>query len=530
MLSRLSRLLAALPCFELQESIDDIVISQVTADSRLVEPGALFVAVQGASVDGHRFIGAALERGAAAVAGTLDATRCMPAGAAVPYVRVVDSRAALAWLAAAFYGFPSRHLRLVGVTGTDGKTTTANLIYQVLETAGWRPGMISTVGARLGEDELDTGLHVTTPEAPDVQRYLSQMVEAGCQAAVVETTSHGLDQGRVDACEFDVAVVTNITHEHLDYHRTWEAYLEAKARLIALVNASAVKPGQPKAVVLNADDASYDRLRSMVSGRCLSYGIENRQADLRAEQVESSPQGLRFEVVAASGVTPVQTQLSGRFNVFNCLAAFGAGLALGLEPEVTALGIASLQRVTGRMEAIDHGQDFLAIVDFAHTPVSLAQALQAVRPMAEGRVIAVFGSAGLRDVAKRFLMAETAVRLSDYAIITAEDPRSEPLEEILAQMVEGARRAGALDEQDFSVIPDRGEAIRRAVELARAGDVVIVCGKGHERSMCFGDVEYAWSDQEVLAWSLEQQLGRTSGPMPYRLPTSRGLEAEVLSQ
>jgi UDP-N-acetylmuramoyl-L-alanyl-D-glutamate--2,6-diaminopimelate ligase len=430
-------------------------------------------------------------------------------------------------------------MRVVGVTGTDGKTTTSNLLYHLLGAAGLHPGMISTVGARIGRDELDTGLHVTTPDAPDVQRYLAQMAAAGCQAAVLEATSHGLHQGRVAAVDFDVAVVTNITHEHLDYHGTWEAYLAAKALLLHSLRESAHKPVpgwgesarmiagptgpkdvQPKVAVLNADDASYPHLRAIPTDWTISYGLDDGAADVRAVDIVFEPARTTFKAMTPAGQARVELPLPGRFNVYNALAALGAGLALGLPLDGLAAALAAMPGVDGRMERIERGQDFVAMVDFAHTPISLQRALEAVRPMTTGRVIAVFGSAGLRDVQKRSLMAETALRLADMTILTAEDPRTESLDLILEQMAEGARQAGGVEGCNFLRIPDRTAAIAAAVEMARPGDVVIACGKGHEQSMCFGQVEHPWRDQTVLAWALERRLGKTDAPAPFQLPTS----------
>ena len=438
--------------------------------------------------------------------------------------------------------FPARTLRLIGVTGTDGKTTTTNLITHILRSAGLQAGMISTIGATIGDDDLDTGLHVTTPDAPDVQRYLAQMRDAGCDIAVLETTSHGLHQGRVAAVDFDVAVVTNVTHEHLDYHGSWEAYLDAKATLFRSLMTSAAKPAghvagsagdvklvagptgatgvQPKVAVLNADDASYGALRALPADLHLGYGIEAATADLRAEQIEYRPDRTTFAARTPAGSANVELPLAGPFNVYNCLAAIGAGLAVGLPLNQIVAAVATMPGVDGRMERINCGQDFTAIVDFAHTPVSLQRALEAVRPMTAGRVIAVFGSAGLRDVQKRSLMAETSVRLADVTVLTAEDPRSESLATILAQMAEGARQAGGDEGRDFMCIPDRAEAILAAVNLARPGDVVIVCGKGHEQSMCFGTTEHPWRDQRVLEWALDRRQGQTEAPPPFLLPTT----------
>ncbi len=511
----LADLIAALPQAATDRPLPATAVTLVTADSRQVTTGALFVAVRGATVDGHSFIRDAISRGAVGVVGT-DVVPDL----AVPYVRVPEARMALALLAAALHHFPSRQLSLIGVTGTDGKTTTCNLIYRMLRAAGRPAGMISTIGAHIGDADLDTGLHVTTPDAPDVQRYLAQMVAAGCQAAILETTSHGLHQGRVAACDFDVAVVTNVTHEHLDYHGTWDAYLAAKALLFHSLATAVRKAGQPKVAVLNADDASYPHLRDIWAEQRLSYSLVSTAADLFADQIDYRPDRTTFVAHTPAGKQHLATQLVGPFNVYNSLAAVGAGLAVGLSLDAMAQGLASLTGVDGRMERIDRGQDFLAIVDFAHTPVSLARALEAVRPMTAGRVIAVFGSAGLRDVQKRGLMAETAVRLADFAILTAEDPRTEPLDLILTQMEEGALRAGGRREQDYTIVPDRTAAIERAVALAAPGDVVLVAGKGHERSMCFGVVEHEWRDQTVVGWAIDKRLGKTSAPPPFFLPTA----------
>lgn len=527
----LLHLLQSLPTYRSFGSLFDRPITQVTADSREVRPGALFVAVEGGTSDGHRYIPNALASGAVAVVGTAD--RTPDSGAwATPYIQVDNARLALARLAASFYDFPSRQLRLIGVTGTDGKTTTTHLITHLLRQAGMHPGMISTVGAHIGEQALDTGLHVTTPDAPDVQRYLAQMVEAGCDIAVLETTSHGLHQGRVAACDFDVAVVTNVTHEHLDYHGTWQAYLEAKALLFRSLSTSAPKRvvgadatwWQPKVAVLNADDASYEVLHRITVDARLSYSLESPTADVVADSIVFHPDRTTFVARTPVGTTQVESTLVGMFNVYNGLAAISTGLAIGLPLQQAVAAMATLPPVDGRMERIYLGQDFAAIVDFAHTPASLQRALEAARLMTGGKVIAVFGSAGLRDALKRPLMAEIAARLADITILTAEDPRTESLDLILAQMAEGARRAGAVEGKRFFRIPDRTAAIQAAVDQAQAGDVVLICGKGHEQSMCFGATEHPWRDQAVLAWALARRMGNRAAPAPFWLPTVESRE------
>jgi UDP-N-acetylmuramoyl-L-alanyl-D-glutamate--2,6-diaminopimelate ligase len=414
------------------------------------------------------------------------------------------------------------------VTGTDGKTTTANLIYQILLAASIRAGMISTVNAVIGNQVLDTGFHVTTPEAPDVQRYLAQMVMSGLTHVVLETTSHGLEQQRVSGCEFDVAVVTNIKHEHLDYHGTYEAYRAAKARLFTGLGETRPKPvGNPRAAVLNRDDSSFDFLagilaRDIPEVRQLSYGMGGGTS-VTAAAVETTPAGLRFTAIGPGYAVPIETRLIGEFNVSNCLAAFTATVeGLGVNPEFARQGIAALPGIPGRMEMIDLGQNFLAIVDFAHTPNALRRALEAARQLTTGRVICVFGSAGLRDRAKRRMMAEISTELADLSILTAEDPRTESLEDILAEMAAGAVARQGIEGKNFWRVPDRGAAIRFALEQASPGDVVMSCGKGHEQSMCFGETEYPWDDRVAMRAALADLLG-LPGPEMTWLPTSKGV-------
>lgn len=500
---------------------ENVWITGIAQDSRYVEPGNLFVAFAGTTTDGHRYIPEAIRKGAAAVVGMHENLE-----SSIPYVRVEDSRLALAYLAAAYFDFPARKLVVIGVTGTDGKTTTSNLIYDILQAAGFQVGMISTVNAVIGGQALDTGFHVTTPDALAVQSYLSQMVLAGASHVVLETTSHGLAQHRVDACEFDLGVITNITHEHLDYHGTYEAYRCAKARLFEYIAETKIKDfSTPRCAILNFDDSSYSYLSQRMQTRHLSYGI-NPMADFFAENVVQSSSGISFlargkTINGLSWQTSIETSLVGSYNVSNCLAALAACTgALGVAPEIAREGLKNVKQVPGRMESIRSGQDFLAIVDFAHTPNALRQAIMAARPLAKNRVIAVFGSAGLRDREKRRMMAEASADLADVTILTAEDPRTESLDDILEEMAYGVRAKGGKEGVTFWRIPDRGEAIRFAVDLARLGDVVLICGKGHEQSMCFGETEYPWDDRTALRAALADLLGISGPEMPY-LPTSK---------
>jgi len=529
----LQHIFAELPLPFCMANIPDIPITGISIDSRLVQPGHLFVAMKGGSADGHAYIPKAVENGAAAVVGEQERSRL-----SVPYLRLENPRRALTWIAGSFYNWPGRKLTVLGVTGTDGKTTTTNLIYQILLAAGIKAGMISTVNAVIGEEVLDTGFHVTTPDAHDVQRYLAKMVEAGLTHVVLETTSHGWAQYRVDACEFDVGIVTNITHEHMDEHGSYENYRAAKARLFSSLEITSEKPqGNPRLAVINRDDVkSFEFLNDFIKVKQLNYGL-NEKADVRAIDIEYSPSGIRFTARSRDFSLPVTSTLVGAFNISNCLAALTAAVyGLRIKPEIAAQGIASLMGIPGRMERIDMGQNFTAIVDFAHTPNALKVSLEAAREMLEHggkgeggrrRVIAVFGSAGLRDKAKRRMMAEVSAELADLTVLTAEDPRTESLAEILEEMAEGARSRGAREGESFWRVPDRGEAIRFALRLARPGDIVLSCGKGHEQSMCFGAREHLWDDRVAMRAALSELLGVTGPAMPY-LPTQSTREEEWL--
>lgn len=530
----LKHIFAELPLPFCMVNIPDVPIMGISIDSRAVKPGYLFVAMKGSAADGHDFIPKAVENGAAAVVGEQELS-----GLSVPYIRLDNPRRALTWVAASFFNWPGRRLTVIGVTGTDGKTTTTNLIYHILLAAGIRAGMISTVNAVIGDEVLDTGFHVTTPDAHDVQAYLARMVDAGLTHVVLETTSHGWAQYRVDACEFDVGVVTNITHEHMDEHGSYENYRAAKARLFSSLESTSEKPqGNPRLGVINRDDVkSFAFLNDFVKVRKLNYGL-HPGADIRAVDIHFSPSGIHFRAESRDFRIPVSSKLVGAFNISNCLAALTATVyGLKITPQVAARGIASLEGIPGRMERIDLGQDFTAIVDFAHTPNALKVSLEAAREMlahkeegneVRGRVIAVFGSAGLRDKEKRRMMAEISAELADLTVLTAEDPRTESLEGILEEMAAGARSRGGRDGETFWCIPDRGDAIRFALSLAQAGDIVISCGKGHEQSMCFGAREHLWDDRTAMRAALSELLNVDGPKMPY-LPTQDTNEEEWLT-
>ena len=487
MARKLGDLVEALPHAE--GAVDgEIRITGVYDDSRRVQQGGLFVAYRGVEQDGHRFIPDAIARGAAVVVGerplTLD----------VPYIQVRDGREALAYLAAAWHGFPAEKLTLVGVTGTDGKTTTATLLHSILQASGRHTGLISTVEAVLGSEKMPTGLHTTTPPALEVQALLAKMVENGVETVVLEVTSHGLAQHRLDGCAFDAAVVTNVTHEHLDFHRTDREYVAAKRRLFLMLRTGGL-------AVLNRDDRSYDLFRPLPEAHVVTYGLEHL-ADVTSKAVKWDQSGMELSIRTPKGELPIRSPLIGQFNVYNILAAVAVAWGMGVDTQAIRDGVAAMKGVPGRMETVDRGQPFTAMVDFAHTPNALKRALEAARTMTKGRIIVVFGSAGERDREKRRMMGEVAGRFADLVVVTAEDPRREPLEKIMEEIAQGCVGAGKTKEECF-LVPDRGEAIEKACRIARPGDLVMVCGKGHEQSMCFGTTEYPWDDRVALAAVLE---------------------------
>jgi len=517
---KLSELIAAVPVSNVNRNGDpDITI--VVEDSRAVNPGALFVARRGRDLDGHGFIPAALEAGAATIVGEMAAEKLPEAysNLPVPYVQVPDGAAAVGQLAAALHGFPARELVMIGVTGTDGKTTTCNLIHSVLQVAGISAGLITTVNAVIGHEVMDTGFHVTTPDAATVQGFLARMVSAGMTHCVLEATSHGLAQQRVAACEFDLAVVTNITHEHLDYHGSVSGYLEAKGMLFESMASTVQKVGVRKLAVLNRDDVqSYEYIRDRLQVDYVDYGLQSGTA-VGAENICGDGTGTRFEVHADGEYFAVETSLHGEYNVSNCLAAIAAARnGLGLGVEYIQTGIATMPTIPGRMERIDLGQDFEAVVDFAHTPNALREMLRAVRKETSGRIIVVFGCAGLRDVAKRSRMGSIAAEIADITVITAEDPRTESLVDIMAEIASGCAKMGGVEGKTFWQLADRAEAIRFAVGIAAPGDIVVACGKAHEQSMCFGVVEFPWDDRVAMCAAVADRMGKVV-PTPPLLPT-----------
>ncbi len=476
----LADLLAALPRSEVRGD-PGVQIASICYRSSDATSGALFFCIPGARVDGHDFAAEAVVRGATA----LVVERLLPMD--VAQVLVPSVRVAMGPVSAAFHGNPAERLRMVGVTGTNGKTTTTFLLESIFRATGWTPGVIGTTGVRL--DGRAIPFPRTTPEAPDLQRLLAEMVDAGVDAAAMEVSSHGLHQHRVDGTRYEVAIFTNLTQDHLDYHASMEEYFEAKARLFT----SAMSDH----AVVNHDSAEGRRL--VGSGvPTTTYGL-GAGADVRAVDVSTTREGLSFRV----GDLEVRSALRGLFNVENCLAALTAARELGIGEEAIAGGIADVRGVPGRVEPVEAGQAFLVLVDYAHTPDSLENVLRTARPLASGRLIAVFGCGGDRDRAKRPLMGRTATSLADLTIVTSDNPRSEDPLAIVTDIESGAREGGG----GYVIEPDRRAAIRLAVREADPDDIVVIAGKGHEAYQELADRTIAFDDRVVASEEIRARVG-----------------------
>jgi UDP-N-acetylmuramoyl-L-alanyl-D-glutamate--2,6-diaminopimelate ligase len=480
------------------EGNGEVNVTGIAHDSRRVKPGDLFFAVTGLREDGHLFIADALLAGAVAVA--LEHPVHLPDG--LPVVHVASSRIGLAEAAAEFYGRPSRKLQLAGVTGTDGKTTTTHMAEHVLAASGIVAGAMSTVAFTVSGTETDNLSGQTTTEAPEVQAWLAHMVEAGVACAVIETTSHALVQERVRACDFDVAAFTNVGHDHLDYHASWEDYLEAKARLIDLT-ANAADKGIEKTAVLNRDDPSYERLSRRAISRRWSYGLTST-ADFHPLDLTVSASGSHFRMKTPLGETEVTLVVPARFNIYNALCAAGICLALGEPLEAIGSGLAGFEGVRGRLEPVDLGQDFRVLIDFAHSSGALASALAELRLFTPGRLITVFGSTA-RSNHDRPGMGRAAAEFADFFIITTDDPLGEDPVEIAREVQTGAE--GKAPGRDYEIVIDRRAAIRRAIDIARTGDVVLLAGKGHEHSMRTALGSEPWDERAEAEAAIKDKLG-----------------------
>jgi UDP-N-acetylmuramoyl-L-alanyl-D-glutamate--2,6-diaminopimelate ligase len=477
-------------------------ITFLTCDSRQATPGTLFFALRGTSADGHSYIAQAVQAGASAV--ILEDAAYAPDS--VPWVKTADGRAAMGMLAARFNGDPTAALPLIGITGTNGKTTTTYLIEAILSAAGIPAAVLGTISYRFGSQTIEAS-H-TTPESTELQTAFRQLKEAGAQAFVMEVSSHALEQKRADGCYFDVGIFSNLTRDHLDYHVTMESYLQAKSRLFSeLLKADDVKPA--RRAVVNMDDAYGARVVASAACPVITYGRDGL-CDVRPEEVHLSTQGISGVLHTPTGEFPFASKLLGHFNLSNILAAVAAGIALDLPLSAIRAGIERHSTVPGRMERVPNRSGVTCLVDYAHTGDALENVLATLQEIVTGRIITVFGCGGDRDNGKRPIMGSIAVRMSDLAIVTSDNPRTEDPQDILKQIKGGISALGVheyrneelaagFDNKGFTMLENRHEAIRLAIRLAQPGDIVLLAGKGHEDYQILGTIKHRFDDREEAA-------------------------------
>ncbi|MNU40862.1 UDP-N-acetylmuramoyl-L-alanyl-D-glutamate--L-lysine ligase [compost metagenome] len=467
----------------------EVAITGVQIDSRKVTSGDLFICLPGHTVDGHDFARQAAEKGAAALV-----VQHVLENVDLPQLKVKDSRLAMAVLGNAFYEEPSSRLRVIGVTGTNGKTTTTYLIEQILKDQGNKPGLIGTIQRRY--DGKSYPMSGTTPESLDLQGYLNDMAEADCNYCVMEVSSHALEQGRVKGTRFRTAIFTNLTQDHLDYHKTMEDYRAAKGLFFSrLGNQYFEDPQERSYAVLNVDDEASAYYAAQTAVEVITYGVEN-EADVRASNISITSRGTSFHVDTFRGSAYINLRMVGKFNVYNALAAISAALLEDIPLEKIKASLESLQGVEGRVEAVDEDQEFAVIVDYAHTPDGLENVLRTVKEFAEGRVICVFGCGGDRDKTKRPIMGQIAAKYSEYVFVTSDNPRTENPEAILSDIEQGLTDHGVTRDR-YELVVDRKEAIEKAIEMASSKDVVLIAGKGHETYQLIGSQVLDFDDRIV---------------------------------
>lgn len=473
-------------------------VRDIGFDSRAVSPGSLFVALRGGDFDGHDHVAGAVKNGATALLVEDEVASDIP-----QIIAPASSRAALSALAAEFYDHPSLELSVIGITGTDGKTTTSAMLETILSAAGNTVGVIGTIGVRIGDGRSYDMGHQTTPESVYMQKYLREMVDAGTGYAVVEATSHGLATHRLDDVRFVAGGITNITHEHLELHGTVDNYRRAKARLLEAVGKVA------GVVVLNNSDPGAMSVQSYAAGATvLRYSASDDDVELKALDIRAGASGTIFDAVVGDNTCEVLLPMPGKFNVANALCAIGLAGACGVGLSDAAKSLTSASPVSGRMQPIDAGQDFTVIVDYAHTPESLTTVLTMLRQQTpDNRLIVVTGSAGERDTAKRPLQGAACARIADITIVTSEDPRREDPATIIEEIIVGAEASGAVRGESVLGITDRRDAIRSAFDLAGAGDCVLLAGKGHETSIIWGHEHVPWDEAAVAGELLRDRIG-----------------------
>ena len=470
---------------------DNPEITSIENDNRKVKDGSLFVCIKGYTVDGHDFAASAVENGAAAVIAE------RPLDLSVPVIVVRETSRAMAVLADALYGHPTQKMRLIGVTGTNGKTTTSHLLEKIFEDQKEKTGLIGTMYTKIADKVYET--KNTTPDSVTLQKAFHEMTQEGVSTAIMEVSSHALELGRVHGCDYDIAIFTNLTQDHLDFHKTMERYKHAKSLFFSQLG-NAYLENRPKYAVLNADDAATEDFILSTAATVITYGID-KNADIKAEDLHINAQGTSFKLSAGGEKRNVQLKLIGKFSVYNVLAAISAALCAGVSLDDAVSSIEKVKGVAGRFELISAGQDFPIIVDYAHTPDGLENVLKTVGEFAKKKIYVIVGCGGDRDKTKRPIMAEIACRLATDAIFTSDNPRSEDPAQILLDMEKGV--AG----KEYKVIEDRREAIDFAVSQAEAGDVILIAGKGHETYQLVGDAILHFDDREEAEKAVRKRQG-----------------------
>jgi len=484
-------------------------IHEIRFDSRQVEPGDLFVCARGERHDGHEFAAAAVAAGAVALI-TEEERAASLESLGVPVVGVPNPRATLASVSAAHEGYPARSLTVVGITGTDGKSTTAFLIQAALRGGGLKAGLLTTIQCQIDDEVIPNPTRLTSQEAPYVHRMLAEMLEAGCTHAVVEATSIGLDLHRLDAIEFDAAVFTNLSGDHLDYHGDLGKYRAAKARLFEMLQPGAHRQ-KPGVAVLNAGDPNWEFFAKRTRGKVVTYGLNDTELDVYADEIMLWPDGSTFTLTADEDTVEASVRLPGEFNILNATAAITTAAAIGVDIWGATSGVASCRGVPGRMEPIE-GAPFTVIVDYAHTADALRKVVDTLRPVVEGRMIAVFGCAGERARERRTGLGGVAAAVIEYSILTDEDPRSEPSEAIIDEIAQAMIAGGAVEGERFERVVDRREAIARALDLAGPDDLVLIAGKGHESTIEYADGPREWDDRKVARELILDRFGAPEEP------------------
>ncbi len=474
----------------------NVVITNIAVDSREVKKGSLFICIEGIHSDGHDYIEKAYEAGALAVV----VSKEIPLPAHITAIRVCDTREAMLLIAPFFYDYPASKMRMIGVTGTNGKTTTSHIIAHILEEQGYTVGVIGTVHVLI--NKVSYGVHNTTPDAGDLQPILYKMVQAGVTHCVMEVSSHALDQRRVAGIEFDTAVFTNLTQDHLDYHKTFENYLGAKVKLFEKVSEKGSK--SPKGAVINIDDPYGDRILEKSTCPTLTYSTLGK-GTINGDEVLMTSKKTSFTLSYDGHSYEVHTALTGLFNVYNTLGAIGASLIEGIPIEKITEALRSFTSVPGRFELIDEGQSFAVVVDYAHTPDGLENILTTAKSIAESKIIVVFGCGGDRDATKRPLMGNIAAKYGDYIIVTSDNPRTEDPLTIISDVEKGVKE-GMRASSSYKVIPDRQEAIFEAINMAADGDIVVIAGKGHENYQILHDRTIHFDDREVARKALAERF------------------------